>query len=83
MTAVVQSDTRQLTPNAGIKEIIILSDSNCDTSHTIDASSYFSTIYSVYVCDSSGEVKTATFSGTNITMGSLSKGVHCIRILGV
>jgi len=83
MTAVVQSDTRQLAPVSGIKEVIILSDSACDTGHTIDASSYFSTIYSVYVCDSTGVVKEATFSGTDITMGSLTTGVHCIRILGI
>jgi len=83
MTAVVQSDTRQLAPNAGIKEIVILSSSACASGHTIDASSYFSTLWGVYVCDSTGAVKIATFTGTTITMGTLSTGVHCIRIWGV
>lgn len=83
MTAITAADTRQLAPVGGIKELVILTDSACATGMTFDASSYFSTIYSTYLCDGTGAVKIATFSGTTVTIGTVSTGVHCLRVLGI
>jgi hypothetical protein len=84
MTAIVAADLRQMTPVSGMKEIIILTDSATDDSYTFDATDYFTTIYGLYVCNATGGVEAATFSGLTVTMGNLTgAAVHCIRIWGV
>ena len=83
MTAVVVSDKRQLVPNAGIKEIVYLSSSACATGHTMDLTGDFTTIYGTYINDSTGVVKAATFSSLTVTIGTVSTGVHCIRVWGI
>lgn len=83
MTAITVSSLRQLAPVSGVKEIIILTDSACATDFTFDATNYFSTIWGNYISDSTGVVKTATFSSLTVTVGTVSTGVHCLRIWGV
>lgn len=88
MTAVTLGEAaRQVTPNAGAKSVVLRTDANAATGYTIDASAAanggFYKIYRVYVCDDTGVVKTATWSGTTITLGTISTGIHTVEILGV
>lgn len=83
MTAITVASNRQLAPNAGVKEIVILTDSAAATGFTFDATGYFDTIWGCYLADSTGAVKIATFSSLTVTLGTISTGVHCLRIWGV
>lgn len=83
MTAITVAASGQLVPNAGVKEVIILTDTLADSGYTFDATGYLSTIWGVYINDSSGVVKEATFSGLTVTVGSITQGTHCIRVWGI
>ena len=72
-------------PQLHVKELVIVTPSTFATSDTIDVSTSnpkLKTILSLYICDGTGVVKTATFSGTTITAGTITTGVHTIRVLG-
>lgn len=83
MTAIVVSSLAQAVPNAGVKEVIILTSAAAATGHTWDATNYFSTIWGTYLADSTGAVKIATFSSLTVTLGTITTGVHCLRVWGV
>jgi hypothetical protein len=83
MTAVTIASARMLAPVSGVKEMIFLTDSAAATGYTLDLTGYFSTIWGCYVNDSTGVVKTATWSTLTLTLGTLSTGVHTIRVWGV
>ena len=83
MTAITVSSLRQHTPVPGIKEIVIKTSSAAATGHTFDATGYFTTIWGTYLNDSTGAVKIATFSDLTVTLGTISTGVHVLRIWGV
>jgi hypothetical protein len=83
MTAITVSNSGQVSPNAGIKCFVVLTDTNAATGYTYDASGQFSTIYATYLCDSTGAVKIATFSGTTVTLGTISTGAHTLILFGI
>lgn len=86
MTALTASSEIQTAPNCGVKRVIVRTDANAATGFTYDASAspgIFSAIWAVYVCDNTGVVKTATWSGTTITLGTISTGIHTLIIEGV
>jgi hypothetical protein len=83
MGAISSPTVVQLLPNAGLK--IIQVKGSTDTGETFDASSYFSTIYGLYLCEDLGVVKPATWVAATrvITIGSVSAGVHSMLVWGV
>ena len=81
MGAITSPVITQLTPNSGIKEMEVFG--SMATGETWDATNYFSTIYSLYICDADGTVKIASFSGLTVTMGTLSTEAHSLRVWGV
>jgi hypothetical protein len=83
MTAITVASLRQAVPNAGVKEIVIMTSAAAATGFTWDATGYFSTIWGTYLSDSTGAVKIATFSSLAVTLGTISTGVHCLRVWGV
>jgi len=83
MTAITVDELRQAVPNAGVKEIVIMTSSAAATGHTYDATGYFTTIWGTYLADATGAVKIATFSSLTVTLGTISTGVHCLRIWGI
>lgn len=82
MTAITVSDKRLVAPVSGAKMQVITTSSDAATGYTHDASADFETILVTYLCDSTGTVKVATFSGTTITLGTISTGVHTLVIIG-
>lgn len=88
MAAVTLGETaRQVVPNLGLKMVSLQTNASAATSDTIDASTAangaFYQIYGVYIADNTGAVKTATWSGLSITLGTISTGIHNILIWGV
>jgi hypothetical protein len=82
MAAMTSPVVVQCSPNAGLKFVRVKG--SMATSETFDASSYFSTIYGLYINNATGAVKTATFdTAALVTVGTLSTGVHCMLIWGV
>ena len=67
----------------GALTMISLTSAAADTSDTWDATGYFSTIWGVYLCDSTGAVKPVTFSALTVTLGSITQGVHAMRVWGI
>lgn len=83
MTAITVASKGHIAPNAGVKMYALLTDANAATGYTYDASALVTTIWATYLCDSSGAVKIATFSGTTVTLGTISTGAHCLIVIGV
>jgi len=81
MGAITSPTIIQLAPNCGVKEVVVTG--SMATGETWDASSYFTTLYVTYLCDGTGAVKIATFSGTTVTMGTLSTGTHTLIVWGI
>jgi hypothetical protein len=84
MTAITVSEARQASPNAGVKRVVIRTDAAAATGYTYDASLQgFTTLWSVYVNDDTGVVKTATWSSLVVTLGTISTGVHTLVLEGI
>ena len=81
MTAMATPTITQLSPNCGIKQMVVYG--SMATGETWTATGYFSTIYQVQLTDTTGTPKICSFSGLVVTMGTLSTGIHCLRVWGV
>ena len=82
MTAIVIGSQGQIAPNAGIKMHAIVTTAAAATGHTYDATGLVSTIIATYLCDATGAVKVATWSGLTVTLGTISTGIHTLIIVG-
>ena len=81
MTAVTVTKITQMSPNCGVKEVVV----KCSmaTGEVWTATNYFTTIYGCQLQNAVGAVRDVTFSGLVVTMGSLSTGQHSLRVWGV
>lgn len=70
-------------PQLNATVLMITTAATAATGDEIDVAGYMKTIKNVYVADSTGVVKTATFSGTVITLGTITTGVHHLLVFGV
>lgn len=81
MTAVTTTEVRQVSPNAGLKEIFVVG--SMITGDTLDLTGYFTTIYGCYLTGTTGLVKGCTYSALTVTVGTVVTANHFMRVWGV
>ena len=81
MVAVTTLEVRQVTPNAGLKEVFVIG--SMATGETWDATGYFTTIYGVYLTGTTGLLKACTYSALEVTVGTVVTANHFMRVWGV
>lgn len=70
-------------PQLNATALVIETPATAATGDEIDVAAYMKTVQIVYCADASGAVKVATFSGTVITLGTITTGVHFLLVMGV
>ena len=73
----------QAGPTLEAKVLVIQCPASTATGDEIDVADHMTTILVPYICDATGVVKTATFSGTVISLGTVTTGVHAVLVFGL